>query len=98
MLYTAIRDLVFDFQTGKVDTQDYTELRQQLEGDALHILRQIDVIDPLARLDQEIEQHVAAIRRARREAAGQASTSHCCEVTLTHDENFCPSCGRTLRA
>ena len=34
MLYGAIRDLDFDFQTGKVDQKDYAELRQQLETHA----------------------------------------------------------------
>ena len=31
MLYGAIRDLDFDFQTGKVDQKDHTDLRQQLD-------------------------------------------------------------------
>src|SRR5206468_8377355 len=35
MLYGAIRDLDFDFQTGKVDQKDYAELRQQLESEAV---------------------------------------------------------------
>ena len=35
MLYGAIRDLDFDFQTGKVDQKDYAELRQQLEREAV---------------------------------------------------------------
>jgi hypothetical protein len=42
MLYGAIRDLDFDFQTGKVDQKDYAELRQQLEGEAMQVLRQLD--------------------------------------------------------
>ena len=50
MLYGAIRDLDFDFQTGKVDQKDYAELRQQLEREAAQILRQLDAADPLVRL------------------------------------------------
>lgn len=99
-VYTALRDLEFDFQTGKVDMQDYTALRQQLEGDALGVLRQIDSLDPLAQLDQEIEQYVTAIRSTRRAVGEQSLVSQCahCSGTLSHDEHFCPSCGRALRA
>ncbi len=63
MLYGAIRDLDFDFQTGKVDQKDYAELRQQLEREAVQILRQLDAADPLVALDHEIEQQVLALRR-----------------------------------
>jgi len=45
-LYTAIRDLEFDFQTGKVDRKDYVELRQQLEREAVQVLRLLDARDP----------------------------------------------------
>lgn len=99
-LYTAIRDLEFDFQTGKVDAKDYTELRQQLEGEAIQLLRQIDHIDPLASLERDIEQHVLALRRVRRPALDQQNSFDCsyCRTMPTPPENFCPFCGRALRA
>jgi hypothetical protein len=62
-LYTAIRDLVFDFQTGKVDQQDYVELRQQLEREAVQVLRLLDTNDPVAALDAALEQHIARLRQ-----------------------------------
>jgi hypothetical protein len=54
-LYTAIHDLDFDFQTGKVDHEDYSTMRQRLESEAIQVLRQIDHVDPLAELDSELE-------------------------------------------
>ena len=62
-LYTAIRDLEFDFQTGKVDQKDYAELRQQLEWEAVQILRLLDASDPGAVLDAALEQHIARLRQ-----------------------------------
>ena len=62
-LYTAIRDLVFDFQTGKVDQQDYVELRQQLEREAVQVLRLLDASAPGAALDAALEQHIARLRQ-----------------------------------
>ena len=52
-LYTAIRDLDFDYHTGKVDEHDFTELRSRLENEAIDLLRALDEVDPLASLDDE---------------------------------------------
>jgi len=62
-LYTAIRDLAFDFQTGKVDQQDYVELRQRLEGEAVQVLRLLDASDSGVALDAALEQHISRLRQ-----------------------------------
>jgi hypothetical protein len=99
MLYGAIRDLDFDFQTGKVDQKDYAELRQQLEREAVHILRQLDAADPLVALDHEIEQQVFALRRHAASTVCGSSRESCfsCGAPLENGENFCPCCGQALR-
>ena len=99
MLYGAIRDLDFDFQTGKVDQKDYVELRQQLEREAVHILRQLDAADPLVALDHEIEHQVLVLRRHSAAIVGGSSRESCfgCGNPLANDENFCPYCGQALR-
>ena len=98
-LYTALRDLDFDFQTVKVDEKDYTELRQQLESQALHILRQLDVLDPLARLDQDIELRVAALHSNASASSELTNGSGCphCNALLVYDDHFCPFCGQSVR-
>jgi hypothetical protein len=99
MLYGAIRDVDFDFQTGKVDQKDYAELRQQLETEAVHILRQLDAADPLVALDHAIEHHVLALRRHSASPVYGASRASCfsCGTPLEHSEHFCPCCGQVLR-
>jgi len=99
MLYGAIRDLDFDFQTGKVDQKDYAALRQQLEREAVQILRQIDATDPLVALDHEIEQQVLALRRHNISTVCGPSREFCfgCGSPLENGENFCPCCGQALR-
>src|SRR5262245_7653403 len=99
MLYGAIRDLDFDFQTGKVDQQDYAELRQQLEREAVQILRQLDAADPLVALDHEIEHQVLALRRHSASTVCGPSREFCfgCGSPLENGENFCPCCGQALR-
>jgi len=99
MLYGAIRDLDFDFQTGKVDQKDYAELRQQLEREAVQILRQFDAADPLVALNHEIEQQVLVLRRHSASMVCDSRRESCsgCGSPLEHDENFCPCCGQVLR-
>ena len=98
-LYGAIRDLEFDFHTGKVDQKDYDELRQQLEGEAIHILRQLDVVDPLLAFDNEVEQQVRQLRQRRAAPTYGAGRVRCtgCRIALDGDESFCPSCGQAVR-
>ena len=100
MLYGAIRDLDFDFQTGKVDQKDYAELRQQLEREAVQILRQLDAADPLVALDHEIEQQVLALRRhsASTVCGSQSRSLLGCGTPLENGENFCPCCGQAIEA
>src|SRR5262245_22740826 len=69
MVYGAIRDLDFDFQTGKVDQKDYDALRQQLEREGVHILRQLDAVDPLVAFADEVERQVLGLRRRRTSTA-----------------------------
>jgi len=99
MLYVAIRDLDFDFQTEKVDQKDYGELRRQLEREAVHILRQLDAVDPLVVFDNEVERQVLGLRRHRTSAVGGSGQEACpnCGATLESADNFCPACGQALR-
>jgi hypothetical protein len=97
-LYTAIRDLEFDFHTGKVDQKDYANLRQHLEAEALHVLRQLDEVEPFAGLESELERQILAFRQQPPVQPRSAFPSPCphCGVILQGSENFCPSCGQPL--
>ena len=98
-LYTAIRDLEFDFQTGKVDQKDYAELRQQLEREAIHVLHLLDTPDSCTPLDAALEQHIAWLRQHPTEIApvSPAGTCGSCGAKLQRDERCCPSCAQEPR-
>ena len=40
--YTTLKDLDFDFKTGKLSDEDYQELKTQYEKEAIGILEKID--------------------------------------------------------
>ena len=98
VVYTAIGDLEFDFQTSKVDERDYVALRQELEHEALQLLRRMDDVDPLASLEREIERQILALRRQQPSQVDELARGVCsgCATFLEGGEHFCPSCGQPL--
>jgi hypothetical protein len=98
MLYTAIHDLDFDFQTGKVDQQDYTELRRNLEEEAMQTLRQLDTVDPFTVLDDELERQIVALRQSSPPPATPKGLCPGCGAKSQTGENFCAYCGQPLHS
>lgn len=96
-LYTAIRDLDFDHQTGKVNAEDHAELRRQMETEAADILRQLDLADPLAELDLVAEQAILAYRQREDTALASEDTCPVCGSGLAADPTYCPICGQLLK-
>lgn len=41
-LYQSIRELDFDFETGKLSKQDYQELRKSIEKETIEAMKQLD--------------------------------------------------------
>jgi hypothetical protein len=83
-LYSAIRDVVFAFQTGKVDQQEYVEVRQRLEREAIQVLRLLDTRDRGRAWDAALEQHMAQRRQRPRGGAPVSSPAHVWAVEQGH--------------
>ena len=98
-VYTAIRDLDFDHQTGKVDSEDHAVLRQEMEAEAADILRQLDLADPLADLDLVAEQQILAYRQKEDAGLVLASEETCpaCGTGVATGQTYCPICGQLLK-
>lgn len=104
----AIRDLDFDFHTGKVEGEDYLPLRRQLMADAARLAESADgagaEIDPKpisrSALDIEVVLCQCCGQGVR---AGDRYCSRCgarlerqcsiCGVTLGPEDKFCGGCG-----
>ena len=97
-LYTAIRDLDFDHQTGKVEAEDHAVLRREMEEEAAVVLRDLDLADPSADIDFAAEQHILAYRR-KEDAASLVSEPTCpaCGTGLAADAPCCTICGQDLK-
>jgi hypothetical protein len=106
----AIKDLMFDYEMGKVSTEDYETLLNRTKVEAARIRQQIDQLSISAApvtvkpdLDREIEQLIAQMRRqpaatpelrAEVEAEIEALKTIQPELLVT---STCPSCGRAIR-
>ena len=96
-LYTAIRDLDFDHQTGKVDAEDHAVLRRQMEEEAAIVLRDLDMADPSADIDFAAEQHILAYRRKEDAALVSEPSCPACGTGLAAKAVCCPICGQDLK-
>ncbi len=90
-IYSAIKEIEFDYQMGKLSEEDYDELRQQYKNDAVGLMKQLDKVAPKA----------AVGKKGTRQAAGKKSNGaveFCwlCGTNVTADDHFCPQCGNTL--
>ncbi len=102
---SALRDVEYDYATGKLDEEDYRDLKEELSVEALRILEgardrqaareeapDIDAGDG-AEAD-EIEAEIARIRRGLQEGR----TCRSCAETNPPGSSFCARCGRELQA
>ncbi len=87
-LLIALRDLDFDYATGKITTEDYAPQRAVLLARGVAVLKQLDALGAATddSADDEIERAIAQRRRAR-------PTCTECGVALEAGDRFCRSCG-----
>jgi zinc ribbon protein len=67
-LYSALKELDFDYSMGKLSKEDYGELERKYKAQAVFVLREIDNIrgkSDIANLDEEIEKEIRVIREAK---------------------------------
>jgi hypothetical protein len=79
----AIKDLEFDYKTGKIDEDDYRELKKSFESNAVAILKAIDQVKKGG--------NVSPQDGSESKAAGFCSS---CGNMLNSGDLFCPQCGR----
>jgi cytochrome c-type biogenesis protein CcmI len=86
----ALRDVEYDYHTGKLDEADYMALRAELSAEALAALEAAD--DEAGGTDADIEAEIAAVR-AGLEAGTTCGT---CGHRNPDGSRFCAACGETL--
>jgi cytochrome c-type biogenesis protein CcmH/NrfG len=88
----GLRDLEFDYAMGKLDPDDYRELRARLETRALATMGRFERSVPQSPLK-------AAMTSESIVAAGTVSVKFCqqCGTGTSAANNFCSNCGAALQ-
>jgi len=85
---SALRDLDFDFRTGKVNEEDYPSLRARLVEEAAQYLER----------EKEQDDRVEALVRARKTAVDRRHACVKCGEMLEPSTRFCTHCGTEVGA
>ncbi len=94
---TALRDLDFDFQVGKVSEDDYTSLRARLVAEAARYL-QDDKNDEIEALIQARKASKAKTPACAHCGEALEAGNHFCPHCGAAAETSCPSCGKNIKA
>lgn len=97
--YAAIRELDFDYHTGKISEGDYEELYGSLKADALRAIKGIEEGESeyQRELDVELEEEIKERRGIQTKQGGEdegdAGVCPACGAGATAGSKFCFSCG-----
>lgn len=87
--YSALKEIEFDFRTGKLSEEDYRELEEQYRIQALRLLREIDLAGAGGNGRGEAP-------RAESALGGAALACWNCGVAIRAGDRFCERCGNPL--
>ena len=112
-LYTAIKDIEFDYGLGKLSKEDFEELNVKYKNEAASVLREIDAVEKeggVQTLDSELEKEILAFRKSSSKtdidvdieneiSAFRASNQYCpsCGAVVNTQDLFCSKCGAQLK-
>lgn len=87
-IYSAIRDLDHDFETAKLEENDYTQMRDRLRAEAIELLRS----------ERELAAQSGGEDAASDSRSPASIGAYCpsCGEAVTADWRFCSHCGRDL--
>ena len=99
-VYATIRELDFDFQTGKLSEADYRSMRETHVARGVEILKRLDAMGAgrgrKSKVEGQSDEIEAAIRAHRRQASSQVCPA--CGRPIDPVDRFCAKCGAPLSA
>ncbi len=89
-VYESMRDLEHDFETGKLDPDDYERMKSELRADAVELLRRERTANEVARPSSPSD---ASSPSSASSPSGASSPSDASADATPTARAFCPSCG-----
>ncbi len=90
VIYSAIKELEFDFKSGSLSAEDYRDLEASYKRKAISILKDIDDLGKGSKVEDEIERQVLELRQAKGLFCPQ------CGARCHEGDRFCSQCGTSL--
>lgn len=85
-ILSALRDLDFDFKTGKVSEEDYTPLRTRLMAEAAQCIE----------AEEKEDEQLEVLIRTRRTVQQQDTKCEHCDTPIEAGQRFCSKCGSAV--
>ena len=82
--FVALKDLEFDYKTGKIDEADYAGLKARYEAEAVNVMKRLDAA-------------AGAAAPAGKQAGEKARFCAACGAKADSDDRFCATCGQPLK-
>ncbi len=84
--FVALKDLEFDYKTGKIDEADYATLKSRYEAEAVNVMKRLD----------------NAVKGKSAESSGKhtaAKARYCsgCGKKIEEGDRFCAACGQPVK-
>ncbi len=108
--YAALKELEFDYDIGKLSDEDYKELQQRYQGEAIAVLKRIDELQgesKVSSMEELIEQEVARARvKHTSMSVSNSDSDEGIEREIEEvrklkfeekEELACPDCGKTYQ-
>ena len=96
VVYENLKDLEFEYQAGKIASQDYQSLRQNYLGEAAALMATSQEAEYLSETDAVVEREITARRALRRAPPPQDYVCRHCGFEHPVPVKFCGECGTKI--
>ena len=96
VVYENLKDLEFEYQSGKIAKQDYQSLKQNYLGEAAALMAASQEAEQLKETDAVIEREIAARRAPRKVPPPQDYVCPHCGFENPVPVKFCGECGARI--
>ena len=90
--YAMLKELEFDFKSGTLTEEDYSDLEARYRTKAVSILKKLDGLQEESLPEDEIEKQIKKLRRRRGHFCPQ------CGAKQPTSARFCADCGARLES
>ena len=96
VVYENLKDLEFEYQSGKIASQDYQSLKQNYLGEAAALMASSQITEQFQETDAVLEREIAARRALRRAPPSQDYVCRHCGFENPVPVKFCGECGTKI--